>query len=56
MDASSPHLDIHSLFQHYSYVYFEDDLGACSVEWSSARMTLCASAAALWVHEHAVVL
>lgn len=33
--------DIHALFLHYSKLYFDDALGAVSVEWSSARMTLC---------------
>ena len=27
--------------QHYSRLYFQDQLGAASVEWSSKRMTLC---------------
>ncbi len=31
--------DVSSLFLHYSALYFDDSLGACSVEWSSARMT-----------------
>lgn len=35
-----PHPDIHALFQHYAHIYFQDKLGACSVEWSSKRMTL----------------
>jgi hypothetical protein len=33
-------LDIHSLFVHYASTYFNDELGAASVEWSSKRMTL----------------
>jgi hypothetical protein len=33
-------LDIHSLFAHYAATYFNDELGAASVEWSSKRMTL----------------
>ena len=33
------HPDIHSLFQHYSELYFDGELGHCSVEWSSGRMT-----------------
>lgn len=33
------HPDIHSLFQHYSDLYFDGELGHCSVEWSSGRMT-----------------
>ena len=32
---------VSSLFLHYSNLYFDDSLGACSVEWSSARMTRC---------------
>lgn len=35
------HPDIHSLFQHYSELYFDGELGHCSVEWSSGRMTRC---------------
>ncbi|KAI8463624.1 MAG: SprT-like family-domain-containing protein [Monoraphidium minutum] len=34
-------VDIHSLFQYYARLYFQDALGAASVEWSSKRMTLC---------------
>eukprot|EP00898_Chlorokybus_atmophyticus_P006954 jgi/Chlat1/725/Chrsp104S01201 len=34
--------DMHALFCHYSRLYFDDMLGACSVHWSSGRMTLCA--------------
>ncbi|KAK9867164.1 hypothetical protein WJX84_007941 [Apatococcus fuscideae] len=30
-----------ALFCYYNDVYFEGKLGACSVQWSSARMTLC---------------
>lgn len=33
--------DVHSLFCHYNRLYFDDQLGACSVQWSSSRMTLC---------------
>ena len=36
--------DVSSLFLHYSTLYFDDSLGACSVEWSSARMTRWAAA------------
>lgn len=32
--------DVHGLFAHYNQLYFGGKLGACSVEWSSARMTL----------------
>ena len=41
--AASPLLpaDIFALFEHYNGTYFEGQLGACSVEWSSKRMTLC---------------
>ena len=31
--------NIHDLFVHYSDLYFENCLGACSVEWSVGRMT-----------------
>jgi hypothetical protein len=37
----NPHPDVHGLFVHYNDLYFDGALGACSVEWSSARMTLC---------------
>ena len=37
----SPHPDIFELFQHYSHLYFDDALGAASVEYSSKRMTRC---------------
>lgn len=33
-------LDIHALFQYYNDLYFEKSLGACSLQWSSGRMTL----------------
>ena len=38
--GGDPFPDIHSLFQHYNSLYFGDSLGACSVEWSTARMTV----------------
>ncbi|EFN55909.1 hypothetical protein CHLNCDRAFT_52181 [Chlorella variabilis] len=41
LELLEPHPDIHALFVHYNSLYFEEKLGACSVEWSSARMTLC---------------
>ncbi|KAL4428844.1 hypothetical protein ABPG77_005282 [Micractinium sp. CCAP 211/92] len=41
LELLDPHPDIHALFVHYNSLYFQDKLGACSVEWSSARMTLC---------------
>lgn len=41
-DAIDPFPDIHALFLHYNRLYFDESLGACSVEWSSSRMTLCA--------------
>lgn len=51
MDASfdlyadlSPNLNVHALFSYYNTLYFDDELGACSVEWSSSRMTMCAPA------------
>ncbi len=34
--------DVHYLFRHYNYTYFEGRLDFCSVEWSTKRMTLCA--------------
>lgn len=40
-DVFEPHVDIHALFVHYSTTYFNDSLGAASVEWSSRRMTSC---------------
>lgn len=39
-DLLDPHPDLHALFVHYNEVYFGSALGACSVEWSSKRMTL----------------
>jgi hypothetical protein len=50
------HPDIHSLFQHYSDLYFSGDLGACSVEWSSGRMTRWAhqESVFVWHHSHPV--
>jgi hypothetical protein len=39
LDDYNVHPDIHLLFQHYSDLYFDGELGACSVEWSSSRMT-----------------
>ncbi|GAB4819387.1 hypothetical protein N2152v2_006433 [Parachlorella kessleri] len=41
LEFLDPHPDIHALFCHYNDLYFDSQLGACSVEWSSARMTLC---------------
>lgn len=41
-DAIDPFPDLHALFLHYNTLYFDNTLGACSVEWSSSRMTLCA--------------
>lgn len=41
LELLDPHPDIHALFVHYNSLYFGDSLGACSVEWSSGRMTLC---------------
>ena len=41
LEVLDPHPDIHALFCHYNELYFDNQLGACSVEWSSARMTLC---------------
>ena len=39
-DAIDPFPDVHALFLHYNQLYFDESLGACSVEWSSSRMTL----------------
>ena len=39
-DAIDPFPDVHALFLHYNGLYFDNRLGACSVEWSSSRMTL----------------
>ncbi|KAL0028719.1 hypothetical protein WJX79_002030 [Trebouxia sp. C0005] len=41
-DAIDPFPDVHALFLLYNRLYFDESLGACSVEWSSNRMTLCA--------------
>eukprot|EP00892_Ulva_mutabilis_P012166 jgi/Ulvmu1/9321/UM050_0070.1 len=46
LDETSPHADIHLLFQHYDSVYFDNALGATRVEWSSGRMTSCAGTCA----------
>lgn len=39
-DAIDPFPDVHALFLLYNRLYFDESLGACSVEWSSNRMTL----------------
>lgn len=39
-DTINPFPDVHALFLHYNHLYFDESLGACSVEWSSSRMTL----------------
>ncbi|XP_024518540.1 sprT-like domain-containing protein Spartan [Selaginella moellendorffii] len=41
-DLLDPHPDITALFCYYNALYFQGKLGACSVQWSSKRMTLCA--------------
>ncbi|CAI7829822.1 unnamed protein product, partial [Closterium sp. NIES-54] len=41
-DLLDPCPDITALFRHYNDLYFQGHLGACLVEWSSKRMTLCA--------------
>ncbi|GJP74934.1 hypothetical protein CLOP_g5450 [Closterium sp. NIES-67] len=41
-DLLDPCPDIVALFCHYNELYFQGKLGACLVEWSSKRMTLCA--------------
>jgi hypothetical protein len=40
LEELNPHPDVHGLFSHYNDIYFDGVLGACSVEWSSARMTM----------------
>lgn len=40
LEAIDPNPDIHALFVHYNDLYFDGHLGACSVEWSTSRMTL----------------
>ncbi|CAI5460040.1 unnamed protein product [Closterium sp. Yama58-4] len=42
LDLLDPCPDITALFRHYNDLYFHGRLGACLVEWSSKRMTLCA--------------
>lgn len=39
-DLLDPNPDIHALFCHYNELYFGNALGACTVDWSSKRMTL----------------
>ena len=39
-DVIDPFPDVHALFLQYNRLYFDEQLGACSVEWSSSRMTL----------------
>jgi hypothetical protein len=39
-DLLDPNPDIHALFCHYNELYFRNALGACTVDWSSKRMTL----------------
>eukprot|EP00884_Botryococcus_braunii_P015413 jgi/Botrbrau1/2555/Bobra.0079s0042.1 len=41
-DVLEPLPDIFALYMLYNDLYFENSLGACSVHWSSSRMTLCA--------------
>jgi hypothetical protein len=38
-DILDPHPDVHALFVLYNGLYFDDALGAASVQWSSRRMT-----------------
>lgn len=40
LEALDPHPNVHALFSYYNQLYFDDCLGACSVEWSTKRMTL----------------
>ncbi|KIZ00822.1 putative Zinc finger RAD18 domain-containing [Monoraphidium neglectum] len=62
LEYLDPHVDIFSLFQpayylqHYSRLYFSDQLGAASVEWSSKRMTLCAGTCQLHGNGGGVVI
>ncbi|XP_039145768.1 DNA-dependent metalloprotease dvc-1-like isoform X1 [Dioscorea cayenensis subsp. rotundata] len=42
VDVLDPHADIYALFCYYDSLYFDESLGACSVSWSSSRMTRCA--------------
>ncbi|KAK9814159.1 hypothetical protein WJX72_001340 [[Myrmecia] bisecta] len=39
MDYVDPSVDIHALFCHYNKLYFDNSLGAVTVQWSSKRMT-----------------
>lgn len=41
-DVWEPEVDVHALFVHYNDLYFNGSIGACTVEWSSSKMTLCA--------------
>lgn len=38
-DLQNPNPDIHELFAHYNKLYFDNQIGACTVKWSSRRMT-----------------
>lgn len=40
LEALDPAPDVHSLFAYYNDLYFNGKLGACSVEWSTKRMTM----------------
>lgn len=40
-DILDPHPDVHALFVLYNRLYFDDALGAASVQWSTQRMTRC---------------
>ena len=42
-----PHPNIHALFSHFAAVYFGNELGPTSVQWSSSRMTRCAGTCTL---------
>eukprot|EP00250_Pteridium_aquilinum_P003515 c13827_g1_i1 orf=134-2152(+) len=41
-DLLDPNPDILGLFCHYNDIYFDSKLHACTVDWSTSRMTLCA--------------
>ena len=39
-DLLDPNPDIVGLFCYYNRIYFDDQLHACTVSWSTSRMTL----------------
>jgi hypothetical protein len=40
LENLDPTPDVHALFNYYSDLYFDGQLGAYSVEWSTKRMTM----------------